>query len=638
MSDNGNGENEGMVHENKATEWPDDIKAKIAQAKERFETFKAEMGCPNTDMVVYGTVVSSFEAVEHEKGRLWWLTDVVSTVDGGRVYLPGAALYIGRLDLGAYAGKRVKAIVELAFENEIAKRGFALRARPLITDVPEPEWEEINKSFKQLENLKEEIEKKSHTKENVNQQLFEEREKLLETERKNRETEESYETLKREVGLLQQQLDVLKTKRSILGFEDAENQSDESSVANLSLKEIAEKAYAALVTSGGIYTRELIRDFTVLLATGDLIVLAGSSGSGKTSLCREYARVTGGVCHVIPVKPNWTSADDLLGFYSPIEKRFLRTPFLNALIEAQQDPDRLHIICLDEMNLARPEYYFADFLSVLEERSEATCIELNVPNRRKSIDREQVRRILEVIPDQVGPETSLDDLLATEEVKAGLLKAFNVTNVDDLRNAWTTLHQQRGMLFEETGDLVIPGNVRFVGTMNVDETTNFFALKILDRAQILQLTNPIFDSKLQEKVSESTAPFRVSPCSFGRIKPYPKYSEQSLVVKHLKGIGEKCFRPLRVDLSLRMMRQAQLYESLSRSAGMSDREILSNVVRHKLFPKCVFEVDMNSSSAIEKLQTLVLDYENLLSPDCTQDIRTLIDMGRKNRTINWWLL
>ena len=87
-----------------------------------------------------------------------------------------------------------------------------------------------------------------------------------------------------------------------------------------------------------------------------------------------------------------------------------------------------------------------------------------------------------------------------------------------------------------------------------------------------------------------------------------------------------------------MMRQAQLYESLSRSAGMSDREILSNVVRHKLFPKCVFEVDMNSSSAIEKLQTLVLDYENLLSPDCTQDIRTLIDMGRKNRTINWWLL
>ena len=124
----------------------------------------------------------------------------------------------------------------MAFENEIAKRGFALRARPLITDVPEPEWEEINKSFKQLENLKEEIEKKSHTKENVNQQLFEEREKLLETERKNRETEESYETLKREVGLLQQQLDVLKTKRSILGFEDAENQSDESSGANLSLR------------------------------------------------------------------------------------------------------------------------------------------------------------------------------------------------------------------------------------------------------------------------------------------------------------------------------------------------------------------------------------------------------------------
>lgn len=631
MGDNSDSENEDLDHKTVVPEWPDVIKAKIAEAREHFAAFKAEMGCPDSDLVVYGTVVSSFEAEEHERGPLWWLTDVVSTVDGRRVDLPGWALYVGRLDLGAYEGKRVKAIVELAFEKELAKRGFALRARPLLTNVPEPEWEEINKSVNQLEKLKEEIEKKSHTKENIKQQLAKAKEKL-------KEAKESCETLKSEVGVLQHQMDVLKAKRSILGFEDAENQSDESPAANLSLKEIAEKAHAALVTSGGIYTPELIRDFTVLLATGDLIVLAGSSGSGKTSLCREYARVTGGVCHVIPVKPNWTSADDLLGFYSPIEKRFLTTPFLNALIEAQQDPDRLHIICLDEMNLARPEYYFADFLSVLEERSEAACIELNVPNRRKSIERAQVRRILEVIPDQVGPETSLEDLLAAEEVKAGLLKAFNVTNVDDLRNVWTTLQQQMSLSFEQTGDLVIPGNVRFVGTMNVDETTNFFALKILDRAQILQLTNPIFEPKPQEKAPKSTAPFHVSPGSFGRIKPYPKYSDQSLVVRHLKEIGEKCFRPLRVDLSLRMMRQAQLYESLSMSAGMSNKEILSNVVRHKLFPKCVFELDMNSSSAIEKLQTFVLDYENLLSPDCAQEVRTLIDMGRKNRSINWWLL
>lgn len=631
MGDNCDGENKGLDHKHDVAEWPDEIKAKIAEARERFLTFKAEMGCPNTDLVVYGTVVSSFEAEEHERGPLWWLMDVVSTVDGSRVDLPGWALYVGRLDLAAFDGKRVKAIVELALDYELAKRGFSLRARPLITDVPEPEWEEINRSVNQLGNLKEEIEQKSQRKQQVNQQLSKAREKL-------REVKENCESLKVDVGILQHQLDVLKAKRAILGFEDTGNQTDKSTAASLSLKEIAEKAHAALVTSGGIYTPELIRDFTVLLATADLIVLAGSSGSGKTSLCREYARVTGGVCHVIPVKPNWTSADDLLGFYSPIEKRFLTTPFLNALIEAQQDPNRLHIICLDEMNLARPEYYFADFLSVLEERSEAARIELNIPNRQKSVDRELVRGILEVIPDQVSPESSLDDLLAAEEVKAGLLQAFNVTNDDDLRKAWTLLQQQMNLSFEETGDLVIPPNVRFVGTMNVDETTNFFALKILDRAHILQLTNPIFDSRPQGKTPKSTAPFHVSACSFGKIKPYPKYSEQSLVVQHLKEIGEKCFRPLRMDLSLRMMRQAQLYESLSKSVGMSSSEILSNVIRHKLFPKCVFEVDMNSSSAIEKLQTLVLDYERLMSPDCAQEIRTLIDMGRKSRSINWWLL
>ena len=154
MGDNSDSENEDLDHKTVVPEWPDVIKAKIAEAREHFAAFKAEMGCPDSDLVVYGTVVSSFEAEEHERGPLWWLTDVVSTVDGRRVDLPGWALYVGRMDLGAYEGKRVKAIVELAFEKELAKRGFALRARPLLTNVPEPEWEEINKSVNQLEKLR----------------------------------------------------------------------------------------------------------------------------------------------------------------------------------------------------------------------------------------------------------------------------------------------------------------------------------------------------------------------------------------------------------------------------------------------------------------------------------------------------
>ena len=81
-------------------------------------------------------------------------------------------------------------------------------------------------------------------------------------------------------------------------------------------------------------------------------------------LVKSFADAIGGKAFIIPVKPNWTSAEDLLGYYNPLEKKYLATPFLEALLEAQNNPTIPYFICLDEMNLARIEYYFADFLSL----------------------------------------------------------------------------------------------------------------------------------------------------------------------------------------------------------------------------------------------------------------------------------
>ena len=96
----------------------------------------------------------------------------------------------------------------------------------------------------------------------------------------------------------------------------------------------------------------------------------------QNKLVQSFAKAIGGVSKIIPVKPNWTSSEDLLGYYNPLEKKYLATPFLEALIEAKQNPDIPYFICLDEMNLARVEYYFADFLSKLEERNEQPTIQL----------------------------------------------------------------------------------------------------------------------------------------------------------------------------------------------------------------------------------------------------------------------
>ncbi|MCF8004869.1 MAG: AAA family ATPase, partial [Chromatiaceae bacterium] len=118
------------------------------------------------------------------------------------------------------------------------------------------------------------------------------------------------------------------------------------------------------------YPQELLANFHALLCTGDLIILSGLSGSGKTNLVKSYAEATGNEARIVPVKPNWTSAEDLIGFHNPLQRAYATTPFLDALFEAKSDPERLYIVCLDEMNLARVEYYFADFLSRLEDRAD----------------------------------------------------------------------------------------------------------------------------------------------------------------------------------------------------------------------------------------------------------------------------
>jgi len=188
---------------------------------------------------------------------------------------------------------------------------------------------------------------------------------------------------------------------------------------------------------GYTYPEAVLRSYHVALQTKPLVVMPGISGSGKTRLTRLYADAVHGVESdaapnpyylLVAVQPDWHNARDLLGFHNALTGRFQPTALLRFLLRAAADPASPYYVCLDEMNLARPEYYLAPVLSALE-----------------------------------TPEHSID---------LGIPGASAVT-VDG-----ETLRQPFGL----------PLNVHFTGTVNVDESTFGLSDKLLDRANVIELS------------------------------------------------------------------------------------------------------------------------------------------------------
>jgi hypothetical protein len=113
------------------------------------------------------------------------------------------------------------------------------------------------------------------------------------------------------------------------------------------------------------YTPEIIRRFVAGMAASKLLILEGISGTGKTSLPYSFSRYINNPATMVSVQPSYRDRTELIGYFNEFSKRFNETEFLRALYEAGYRDDPSYIV-LDEMNLARIEYYFAEMLSVLE--------------------------------------------------------------------------------------------------------------------------------------------------------------------------------------------------------------------------------------------------------------------------------
>ena len=111
---------------------------------------------------------------------------------------------------------------------------------------------------------------------------------------------------------------------------------------------------------------DTIRIFISSFGTSHLMILEGLSGTGKSSLPRYFAKFANARALFAPVQATWRDRTNIIGYFNDFSKTYTETEFLNALYEANYNPDQISIFVLDEMNISRVEYYFADFLSVLE--------------------------------------------------------------------------------------------------------------------------------------------------------------------------------------------------------------------------------------------------------------------------------
>lgn len=225
----------------------------------------------------------------------------------------------------------------------------------------------------------------------------------------------------------------------------------------------------------GTIVNTKFRSYITAIKTKPFLLLAGLSGTGKSRIVRELARACWNEdseefkaqkpknFEMIQVKPNWHDSSELIGYVSRINgERYVVGPFLRFLVKAIQNPKTPHFLCLDEMNLAPVEQYFAEYLSVIESRK--------------------------VNADGVIVTDPIVDFEQTDAYKSLIDQLFT----DD--------EERKAYLTEEKGKrLSLPANLILIGTVNMDETTFSFSRKVLDRAMTIEMNEVDLDAGLTER-------------------------------------------------------------------------------------------------------------------------------------------
>lgn len=270
------------------------------------------------------------------------------------------------------------------------------------------------------------------------------------------------------------------------------------------------------------YKPDIVRQFFAGLATSKVLIIEGISGTGKTSLPYAMSKFFYNNALMVSVQPSWRDRAELLGYLNEFTRKFNETDFLAGLYEATYRDD-MSFIVLDEMNLARIEYYFAEFLSIME------------------------------MPD--SSEWKIDIVPTQEE--------------NDPKN-----------LIE--GKLTVSQNLWFIGTANQDDSTFTITDKVYDRAVTLRINEKgrYFDAPITESISMS---YDYLDSLFNNALTEIPVSEQSL--ENLDKLDEFIQRKFKIAFGNRILKQLKTFVPVYMACGGTENEGLDFIVMTKILKK-----------------------------------------------------
>jgi len=315
---------------------------------------------------------------------------------------------------------------------------------------------------------------------------------------------------------------------------------------NISLEEICNTFRNYAASKLHLYYKiETIRQLFAGFATSKLIILEGISGTGKTSLAYAIGKFFRNDSSICPVQPSWKDRSELLGYYNEFTKRFNESEFLKALYTSLYRKD-MNFIVLDEMNLARIEYYFAEFLSIME-----------MPN-----------------------------------INEWNIELINSYAKDDPK------------LVKE-GKILIPQNVYFFGTANNDDSTFTISDKVYDRAISL-----FFDDKGKAFDAEETESMLLSYDQLHELytTAIENFPISEKMMTNFKRLDDFVIKNFKLAFGNRIEKQLKTFVPVYVACGGSETDAFDFIFTNKILKKfqslniAFLKAELNNlSSELDKL-------------------------------------